>query len=42
MKIRVKGLTIDPVTIKEQSKLNCALDISPLCPIKVCMRLKIY
>lgn len=29
-------LSIDPVTIREQSQLNCALLISPRWPIKIC------
>ena len=33
-------LTIDPVTMNELSKLNWALEISPLWPIRVCTRLK--
>ena len=36
----IDELTIDPVKMKEPSKLNTALEISPLWPIRVCTRLK--
>ena len=37
---RRQVLSIDPVAIRVLSKLNSAHDISALCPISVCIRLR--